>query len=52
MELKEMTIEELEARKQAIVTELETDGADLDALEAETKSINAELEARDRKSVV
>ena len=46
MELKEMTIEELEARKQAIVTELETDGADLDALEAETKSINAELEAR------
>lgn len=46
MEIKEMNIEELEARKQAIATELEADGADLDALEAETKSINAELEAR------
>ena len=46
MELNEMTIEELEARKQAIGAEIETDGADLDALEAETKSINSELEAR------
>ena len=46
MEIKEMNIEELEARKQAIATELEADGADLDALETETKSINAELEAR------
>ena len=41
-----MTIEELEARKMAIGEELESEGADLDALEAETKSINAELETR------
>ena len=46
MEIKEMNIEELEARKLEIVNELEVDGADLDALEAETKSINAELETR------
>ena len=46
MEIKEMTIEELEARKQNIVSETETDGADLDALEAEMKSINAEIENR------
>ena len=46
MEIKEMNIEELEARKAEIVTELENEGADLDALEAETKSINAELETR------
>ena len=46
MELKDMTIEELEARKMAIGEELESEGADLDALEAETKSINAELETR------
>lgn len=46
MELKEMTIEELESRKAAIVNELETEGADLDALEVETKSINAEIENR------
>ena len=46
MEIKEMNIEELEARKAEIVTELDGEGADLDALEAETKSINAELELR------
>ena len=46
MEIKEMTIEELEARKAEIVNELETEGVDLDALETETKSINAELETR------
>ena len=46
MELKEMSIQELEERKQAIVSEVEAEGADLDALEAEAKSINAELEAR------
>ena len=46
MEIKEMNIEELEARKLEIVNELETDGADLDALETETKAINAELETR------
>ena len=46
MELKDMTIEELETRKQAIPGELDVEGADLDALEAELKSINAELENR------
>lgn len=46
MEIKEMTIEELESRKQGIVTDLDAEGADLNALEEEMKSINAELEAR------
>jgi HK97 family phage major capsid protein len=46
MEVKNMTVEELEARKDAIVAELEVEGADLDALEAEMKSIKAELEER------
>ena len=46
MELKDMTIEELETRKQAIPGELDVEGADLDALEAELKAINAELENR------
>lgn len=44
--IKEMTVEELETRKAAIGTEVEADGADLDALEAEVKAINAELETR------
>ena len=46
MELKDMTIEQLEERKAAIASEIETDGADLDALEEEVRSIKAELEAR------
>ena len=46
MEIKEMTIEQLEERKAAIASEVEQDGADLDALDAEVKSINAELEER------
>lgn len=46
MEIKEMTMEELEARKNAIVTELDNENADLDALEAEMKSIKAEIEER------
>ena len=46
MELKEMTIEQLEERKEAIVAELESPEADLDALEAEVRSIKEELEAR------
>ena len=46
MEIKEMTIEQLEERKTAISSEVEMDGADLDALDAEVKSINAELEER------
>jgi HK97 family phage major capsid protein len=46
MNLKEMTIEQLEERKSAIAAEIETDGADLEALEAEVKSINTEMETR------
>lgn len=46
MEIKEMTIEELEARKAQIAEEVEADGADLDALEEEVRAIKAELEAR------
>ena len=41
-----MTVEELETRKAAIGTEVEAEGADLDAFEAEVKAINAELETR------
>ena len=46
MELKEMTIDELEARKAQIAEEVEADGADLDALEEEVRAIKAELESR------
>lgn len=46
MEIKDMTIEQLEERKVAISSEVEQDGADLDALDIEVKSINAELEER------
>ena len=45
-EIKEMNVEELEARKAQIVNEIENEDADLDALETETRSINAELETR------
>lgn len=40
------TIEELETRKAEIATAMEVDGADLDALEAEARSITEELETR------
>lgn len=46
MELKEMTVEQLEERKTAIVAELDNEGADLDALETEVRSIKEELESR------
>lgn len=46
MDLKTMTVEELEARKLAIADEIETDGADLDALTDEVRAIKAELEER------
>ena len=46
MEIKEMTVEQLEERKTAIVAELDNEGADLDALEAEVRSIKEELESR------
>ena len=46
MELKEMTVEQLEERLAAIPAELDNEEADLDALEAEARSIKEELEAR------
>ena len=46
MEIKNMTTSELIERRSAIATEIEADGADLDALEAEVRAINEELETR------
>lgn len=46
MELKEMTIEQLEERKAAIAVEIDAPEADLDALEAEARSIKEEIETR------
>jgi len=46
MEIREMTIEEMEARKAAIAEELDAPEADLDALEEEVRAINEEMEAR------
>ena len=46
MEIKEMTVEQLEERKAAIVEELNNEDADLDALETEVRSIKEELETR------
>ena len=46
MELKDMNIEQLEARKAEIVGLLDNEDANLDELEVEMKSIKAELEAR------
>lgn len=46
MDFTTMTIEELEARKAAIATESEAEGADVDALLEEVRGINSELEAR------
>lgn len=46
MELRDMTIEQLEERRKAILAELDADGADLDTLEAEARAINEELETR------
>lgn len=46
MELKEMTIEQLETRLAEIPAELEKDDADLDALENEVRGIKEEMETR------
>ena len=46
MEIKEMTVDQLEERKAAISTEVDNDGADLDALAEEVRSINEEIETR------
>ena len=46
MEFKEMSVEQLEARMTEIKSEIEVDGADLNALEKEVRGIKAELEER------
>lgn len=46
MELTEMTVEQLEERKTAIIAELDAPEADLDALETEARAIREELEKR------
>lgn len=48
MNFTEMSMEELLERRTAIATEVEADGADLDALEAEVRDINAEIESRNK----
>lgn len=46
MEIRDMTIEELKERRTAIATEIDAPEADLDALEAEARAINEEIENR------
>lgn len=46
MEIKEMTVEQLEERKTAIVVELDNPEANLDALEEEARAIKEEIELR------
>lgn len=46
MDIKTMTLEELEARRSQIATEAEAEGADVDALLAEARAINAGIEER------
>ena len=41
-----MTVDQIEERKTAIVAELDNEGADLNALEEEMRSLNEELETR------
>ena len=46
MEVKDMTVEQLEARKAELANLLDAEDADLDAIEAEVRSIKDELEQR------
>lgn len=46
MNIKELNVEELEARMLQIRSEIDNEDADLDALETEARSIKAELDAR------
>lgn len=46
MNINEMSIEQIEERKAAIVVECDNEGADLDALEEEMRALNAEIETR------
>ena len=51
MELKEMTVEQLEERKAAIAAEVDAPEADLDALESEARAIKEEIERRKAEEV-
>lgn len=46
MDFSAMTIDQLNERRAAIAVEIDADGADLDALEAEARAINEEIEKR------
>lgn len=46
MDFSEMTIEQMEERKAALVSGIDEEGADLDAIEAEIRAIKEELENR------
>lgn len=46
MDFTEMTIDQLNERRAAIAAEIDTDGADLDALETEARAIREEIEKR------
>ena len=46
MEVKDMTVEQMEARKAELAEMLDAPDADLDAIEAEVRAIKDELEAR------
>lgn len=46
MEIKDMTIEQLEERRTAIAAEIEAPDADLDALETEARAIKEEIDKR------
>lgn len=46
MEIKNMTIEEIEARKAEIAVEMDVEGADIDALTEEVRQLKAEQETR------
>lgn len=50
MELSKMEVAELEERRSAIVSEIESPDADLDSLEEEMRSINDELQKRSEKA--
>ena len=50
MELSKMEVAELEERRSAIVSEIESPEADLDSLEEEMRSINDELQKRTEKA--
>ena len=46
MNINEMTIDQIEERKAQIATEIDGEGADLDALETEARALNEEIEKR------